>query len=66
MIDDSEQGPLDQLLNETESREILLALHRVGGERTQAAKLLGITRSRLYRRAAALGIDVKIGAERNV
>ena len=66
MIDDSQQGSLDQLLSETEKREILGALRRAGGERTQAAKLWGITRSRLYRRMEALGIDPKkIGAERN-
>ena len=42
MIDDPKQGPLDHLLSETESREILLALHRAGGDRTQAAKLLSL------------------------
>ena len=64
---DSELGPLDHLLNETERREILKALRQAGGERTQAANMLGITRSRLYRRMEALGIDPKkIGAERSV
>ena len=66
VADDSKQGPLDQILYEIERREILGALHRACGERTRAAKLLGISRPRLYRRMAALGIDLKmIGAERN-
>ena len=65
MMNDSKQRPLDQILNEIEKREILGALHRAGGERTQAAKMLGISRSRLYRRMELLGIDLKkIDAER--
>ncbi len=66
MIDESKQGPLDQLLNETERREILRALRLSGGSRTLTAQMLGITRSRLYRRMEALGIDLKkIGVERS-
>ena len=35
------------------------SLHRASGERTQAAKMLGIPRSRFYRRMWGLGIDLK-------
>ena len=50
-------GPLDQMLTTIERREILSALKRAKGQRTLAARLLGISRSRLYRRMEALGID---------
>lgn len=50
-------GPLDQILTTIERREILAALRRANGQRTLAARLLGISRSRLYRRMEALGID---------
>jgi DNA-binding NtrC family response regulator len=50
-------GPLDQILTTIERREILAALNRANGQRTLAARLLGISRSRLYRRMEALGID---------
>jgi len=48
---------LDDILTSIERREILAALHRAHGQRTLAAKALGISRSRLYRRMEALGID---------
>ncbi len=48
---------LDEILTSIEIREIVSALKQVHGQRTQAAKLLGISRSRLYRRMEALGID---------
>ena len=50
-------GPLDQILTTIEKREILAALKRANGQRTLAARMLGISRSRLYRRMEALGID---------
>ena len=50
-------GSLDQILTTIEKREILGALRRANGQRTLAARLLGISRSRLYRRMEALGID---------
>ncbi len=53
----SGMGPLDQMLTTIERREILSALSRANGQRTLAARLLGISRSRLYRRMEALGID---------
>ena len=56
---DSEAGnrPLDDVLSSIEKREILAALRRANGQRTLAAQLLRISRSRLYRRMEALGID---------
>lgn len=52
-----DMGPLDRILSTVEKREILAALRRANGQRTLAARLLGISRSRLYRRMDALGID---------
>jgi PAS domain S-box-containing protein len=61
---DSSMGPLDQMLTSIEKREILAALRRANGQRTLAARMLGISRSRLYRRMEALGIDPReIGAQ---
>lgn len=51
---------LDEILTSIETREIVGALKQVQGQRTQAAKLLGISRSRLYRRMEALGIDPRL------
>jgi len=48
---------LDEILYSVERREILAALARAGGHRTRAAELLAISRSRLYRRMEALGIE---------
>lgn len=49
--------PLDQMLALIEKHEILAALQRSKNQRTLAARDLGISRSRLYRRMEALGID---------
>lgn len=49
-------GSLDLILCNVERKEIINALQRAGGRRTLAARLLGISRSRLYRRMDALGI----------
>jgi len=54
---DSAHGSLDAILHTIERREIVSALSRTAGQRTLAAKELGISRSRLYRRMEALGID---------
>lgn len=54
---DGARGPLDRMLTSLEKKEILAALERAQGQRTRAARLLGISRSRLYRRMEALGID---------
>lgn len=48
--------PLDEVLATVERRAILLALRRAGGQRSKAARTIGISRSRLYRRMDALGI----------
>lgn len=50
-------GSLDGMLATIEKREILAALQRARSQRTLAARDLGISRSRLYRRMEALGID---------
>ena len=44
------QGPMTSRL------EVLEALHRAGGNRSQAAKLLGISRATFYRRLTVLGL----------
>lgn len=49
-------GSLDQFLSAVEKKEIINALKKAGGRRTLAARILGISRSRLYRRMEALGI----------
>lgn len=56
-------GSLDRMLATIEKREILAALRRAKSQRTLAARDLGISRSRLYRRMEALGIDPrKVGS----
>ena len=47
---------LDDVLADVERRTILSGLRQARGQRSRAAKLLGISRSRLYRRMDALGI----------
>ena len=49
-------GSLDHILSVVERKEIIKALQRAGGRRTLAARILGISRSRLYRRMEALAI----------
>jgi DNA-binding NtrC family response regulator len=53
----AEGASLDDILAGIEKREILAALDRANGQRTLAAHMLRISRSRLYRRMDALGID---------
>ena len=48
--------PLDDVLASVERQAILAALRRAGGQRSQAARAMSISRSRLYRRMEALGI----------
>ncbi|MCK4657913.1 MAG: sigma 54-interacting transcriptional regulator [Phycisphaerae bacterium] len=48
--------PLDNVLSSVEREAILTALRRSDGRRSQAARDMGISRSRLYRRMEALGI----------
>ena len=59
-------GSLDQILTTIEKREILGALRRANGQRTLAARMLGISRSRLYRRMEALGIDPRAAGSGDV
>jgi len=48
--------PLDDLLSAVERRALLAALRRTNGQRSLAARQLGISRSRLYRRMEALDV----------
>jgi PAS domain S-box-containing protein len=50
---------LDPLLAQCEREAILRALNAAHGQRNRAAQLMGISRSRLYRRLDALGVDLK-------
>jgi len=54
---EGETARLDTLLADFERQAILTALRRAGGGRSLAARQLGISRSRLYRRMDALGIE---------
>lgn len=47
---------LDKLLQDVEKSAILFALRETGGNRSDAARVMGISRSRLYRRLEALKI----------
>ncbi len=53
----AEAPSLDTLMADCERRAILDALDRAGGGRSRAARQLRISRSRLYRRMEALGIQ---------
>ncbi|MCP4245650.1 MAG: PAS domain S-box protein [bacterium] len=53
---DSADMPLDEILATVERRALLAALRRSNGQRSRAARQIGISRSRLYRRMEALGI----------
>ncbi len=62
----SKMGPLDRKLSALERTEILGALQETTGQRTLAAQRLGISRSRLYRRMEALGIDPRRVSPREI
>jgi len=51
----------DLTLEELERLHIEAVLHRTGGNRTRAAKILGIERKSLYRKAQRLGIELDAG-----
>jgi DNA-binding NtrC family response regulator len=48
--------PLPEQIAELEHRAIAQALEHTGGNRTAAARLLGISRASLYDRLAAMGL----------
>jgi PAS domain S-box-containing protein len=50
---------LDPLLARCEREAILRALDAAHGQRNRAAQMMGISRSRLYRRMEALGVNLK-------
>ncbi|MAX37621.1 sigma 54-interacting transcriptional regulator [Gimesia sp.] len=49
---------LEESLNLVEKEQILLALELARNNRTEAARMLGLTRARLYRRIEALNISI--------
>jgi len=50
-------GSLRSILAETERQVILETLHRAGGNKTKAAKMLGIHRTSLYEKMRQYGLD---------
>ncbi|WP_299462964.1 helix-turn-helix domain-containing protein, partial [uncultured Gimesia sp.] len=50
--------PLEETLHQVESEQIILALEQSKNNRTEAARLLGLTRAKLYRRMEALDISL--------
>ena len=54
----SHRKGLDQILEAAERKVLRSTLHVAGGRCRKAAEYLGISRSRLYRRLKALGIEV--------
>jgi two-component system response regulator AtoC len=50
-------GPLDEEVNKAERRALVRALERTKGNRTLAARLLGISRRTLYNKLGEHGID---------
>ncbi|MCA9017834.1 MAG: hypothetical protein KDA77_21095, partial [Planctomycetaceae bacterium] len=48
--------PLDETLRQVETEQIMRALEQSKNNRTDAARLLGLTRAKLYRRMEALDI----------
>ena len=51
--------PLPEAVKQTEEEQILRALALAGGNKSEAARLLGITRRSLYRRLARYGIEAR-------
>ena len=58
---DGEQLDLRRAVERTERELIVRALARAGGNRAEAARLLGIARPQLYTKMKDLGIDAKRG-----
>jgi DNA-binding NtrC family response regulator len=52
----TERIVLDELLSSIEKEVIIRAMAQAGGNKTEAAELLGMTRPRLYRRLVQLGL----------
>ena len=57
-----DSAPQDQTLESVERRHIAQILVLTGGHRTDAARLLGITRTTLYKKMYEYGLD-KVGSE---
>jgi DNA-binding NtrC family response regulator len=56
-------GLLHRLRHNKEKQAILNAMRACGGNRSQAARRLGISRNRLYRRVGVLGIDLPAASD---
>ncbi|HEX2475454.1 MAG TPA: helix-turn-helix domain-containing protein, partial [Lacipirellulaceae bacterium] len=61
-----EQIVLDELLTSIEKEVIVRAMAQAGGNKTEAAELLGMTRPRLYRRLVQLGLVTEAPSEREL
>jgi len=57
-------APPDLNLEENERRLVRAALQRADGNKSRAARLLGITRRTLYSRLKLLGMEDEAGLER--
>ncbi len=57
---------LDELLTSIEKEVIIRAMAQAGGNKTEAADLLGMTRPRLYRRLVQLGLVTEAPSERGL
>ena len=54
---------LDEFLAQIEKELIVRALDRAGGNKTEAARLLGVSRPRLYRRLEQLGLLGRVASD---
>jgi DNA-binding NtrC family response regulator len=54
---------IDELLTNIEREAIVRALDQAGGNKSEAAELLGLTRPRLYRRLEQLGLAAPAASE---
>jgi DNA-binding protein Fis len=61
-----ERVVLDELLTSVEKEVIVRAMAQAGGNKTEAAELLGMTRPRLYRRLVQLGLVTEAPSERGL
>ena len=51
------QVPLERVLEDVQRRMIAEALHQAGGDRTEAARRLGLYRKRLDEKVVELGLE---------
>jgi PAS domain S-box-containing protein len=58
ILDTEHHRPFSAAERDDERQAFLDALHRAGGNRTEAARILGISRATFYRRAAVLAVTL--------